>query len=177
MCEIVEVAARQLQDQNMIEGSKCSRLSDNIPEETNDEPPSPFIGATLSGNREGDVNTTVLNCTDLLSPLIRVVPPETHSEQMLRVPCESDESSSFLWDFTEDGSCQPPNSSHTELENIPLTEPQPCNPECTSGFTPENTVSDRRKMLQETAISPSIMEPSIGGNSDATCCSQGNKVT
>ncbi|KAJ6668279.1 hypothetical protein lerEdw1_015656 [Lerista edwardsae] len=177
VCEIVEVAARRLQDQNTLEGSKCSRLSDNIPEETNDEPASPFIGAIFGDNHEGDVNATVLNCTDLLPPLIRVVPPETHSEQMLRVPCESDESSSFLWDFTEDSACQPPSSSHTEPENISVTEPQTCDPECTTGFTAENTVSDRRKMLQETAISPSIMDPSIRGNSDAACRSQGNKVT
>ncbi|XP_066474238.1 interleukin-1 receptor-associated kinase-like 2 isoform X2 [Tiliqua scincoides] len=174
-CEIMEVVDRQLQDQNVLEGNKCSRLSVNTPEETNDEPASPFIGAILGNNHEGNVNATVLNCADLLPPLISVMPPEAYSEQMLRVPCESDESSSFLWDFKEDGTCQPPSSSHAEPESISFTEPQSCDPECTSNFTAENIASDRRKMIQETAASPNTMDPSIRENSDAACYSQGNK--
>lgn len=159
----------------MFEGNKCSRLSDNTPEETNDEPASPFTGE----NHEDNVNATVLNCSDLLPPLIRIIPHDAYAEQKLRVPCESDESSSFLWDFKEDGACQPQSISHAESENISFSKPQTCDPEHTRDFTAENIASDRRKMLQETAASPNTSDPSKSENSDpdAACYSQGNKVT
>ncbi|XP_053158966.1 interleukin-1 receptor-associated kinase-like 2 [Hemicordylus capensis] len=170
--EITEMAAHHIEAHKVAEGSKYCRLFVNTPEETNDEPASPFNGGvSVYGNCESSVNAGSLNCVDLLPPLIRVAVPETYSEQMLRVPCESDESSSFLWDLAEDVSCQQQNISHPDPENISPTEPHTNNQEYTSDFT-ANVVSDRSTKLQETSSASDSMTSSNRENSAATCSSQ-----
>ncbi|XP_062977540.1 interleukin-1 receptor-associated kinase-like 2 isoform X2 [Elgaria multicarinata webbii] len=174
VCEILKLADRQIRYQKMPERSRYFGLSDNTPEETNDEPASPFVG--LSDNHESNVNSASLTCADLLLPLIRVVPPETYSEQMLRVPCESDESCNFSWGPMEDVACRPPSNSHPDLRNVSSTKPLTKEPEYASVFTADSMDTDRTMKPQETAVASS--NTAISSNTEdsgAACSSQGNK--
>ncbi|XP_044307197.1 interleukin-1 receptor-associated kinase-like 2 isoform X1 [Varanus komodoensis] len=169
--EIMEVADHPIQYQKMPEGSRYFGFSDNTPEETNDEPASPFI-VGLSDDHNDSVSPRSLNCADLLPPLIRVVPPETYSGQMLQVPCESDESSNFSWDPMEDVAYQPPRNSHPDLGNAASAKPLSKDPEDSSDFRAENMDCDRTIKPQEMTVPSSGMLQSNTKEGDAACSSQ-----
>ncbi|XP_063147698.1 interleukin-1 receptor-associated kinase-like 2 isoform X2 [Candoia aspera] len=149
--EMMEIADRQTRSQNTSE-SRNLGLFINTPEETNDEPASPFNVDFYSHSCEGWANSGSLNCATTLPPAINVLPPETYSEQMLRVPCESDESCNFSWDPVEHTPCCPSTKSNLEPENVSFTKPVM--------FTAKNTETDR-KTNQERK------------NDGAACSSQG----
>ncbi|KAL7986162.1 hypothetical protein Chor_011328 [Crotalus horridus] len=147
--EMIEIADRQTRSQNMSERSRNLGLFINIPEETNDEPASPFNVDFYGHNHEGSANSGSLNCATTLPPCIKVLPPETYSEQNLRIPCESDESCNFSWEPVEHASCCTPTKHSLELENVSCTKPLM--------FTAKSTDSDRTNQEQ--------------GTNDGTACS------
>lgn len=165
MKESVEMADRQIQYQKMPEGNRCFHLSVNTPEETNDEPTTYFS--------VGFLNSRPLNNLDLLPPLIKTVPHETDSEQMLQIPCESDESSNFSSDHTGNACGQSINNDHPHFENISLLKPLTDDAEYTSDFIAKNMDSDRNMEPQETMASSREIVPSHRENGNATCSSQG----
>ncbi|XP_061474494.1 interleukin-1 receptor-associated kinase-like 2 isoform X2 [Rhineura floridana] len=166
--EIMEMADHQIQCQKMPEGSRYIGLSVNTPEETNDEPASPF-NCSLSDR----VNPNSLNCADLIQPLMRVMIPDTCSGQMLRVPCESDESSNFSWNPVEDAACQPPSNGSPNQENISPTKPLGNNPKYISDFTAKNIDCNRNESLEATASSNRMTSSHTNTeNAGITCTSQ-----
>ncbi|XP_067319594.1 interleukin-1 receptor-associated kinase-like 2 isoform X2 [Anolis sagrei] len=151
--EIVEMAHRQLQHQKITQGSRCFGPSINIPEETNDEPASPFVdGFPIHSNYRRNVNSVPLNCKDLLPPLTRATVPETYSWQMLHDPCESDESSNFWGGPMEDADCQLQSSDHQHLENTSLAKPLPSDLECNNNCIAENINFGQSMKPQEEAV-------------------------
>ncbi|KAM6472933.1 interleukin-1 receptor-associated kinase-like 2 isoform 2-T2 [Liasis olivaceus] len=139
--EIMEIADCQTRSQNTSEGSRNLGFFINTPEETNDEPASPFSVDVYGHNYEGCANSGSLNSATVLPPFIKVLPPETYSEQMLRVPCESDESCNFSWDPVEHAVCCPPTKINLEPESVSFTK--------SVMFTAKNTDSDRNTNQQE----------------------------
>ncbi|XP_060095623.1 interleukin-1 receptor-associated kinase-like 2 [Heteronotia binoei] len=167
----MEIAAHQLQYQKKSEGREYPGLSLNIPEETNDEPASPFNNSFSDDNCDGSMHAELLNCVDLLPPLIRVMSPETYSEQRLRVPCESDESSNFSWDPMRDVAYQPPTNGLPDPENVfPITF-HANDPEYSDDVTAKSVVSEKHTPPQEAPVSPKRTLLDIE-NSGATCSSQ-----
>ncbi|KAH0630211.1 hypothetical protein JD844_012944 [Phrynosoma platyrhinos] len=165
-------------DQKMLQGSSYFGLSVNIPEETNDEPASPFTDSFSSDlNYESNVNSASLNCKYLLPPLTRAMPPETCSGHLLRVPCESDESSNFSWDPLKDAACQIQSNSHQELENISLAKPLTNNLDYSNDFTAENVNFDRSMKPQEATVSSNRITPPNRENTAAVYSSQGNPAS
>ncbi|XP_026534429.1 interleukin-1 receptor-associated kinase-like 2 isoform X1 [Notechis scutatus] len=135
--EMIEIADHQ----NMSERSRNLGLFTNIPEETNDEPASPFNVDFDGHNHKASANSGSLNCTTILSPCIKVLPSETYSEQNLRVPCESDESCTCSWDAVEHASCCAPAKHSLEPENVSFPKPMM--------YTAKNTDSDRKTNQQQ----------------------------
>ncbi|KAJ7316957.1 hypothetical protein JRQ81_003119 [Phrynocephalus forsythii] len=175
--ENVEMAGHQIEFHKMTEGNRCFHLSVNTPEETNDEPTT-FLSAGLSGDHscEKGVNSELSNNVDLLPPLIRTVPHEMDSEQIvLRIPCKSDESSDFSWDHTGNACCQSPNSSHPHFENISVLKPLANDAEYTSDFTAKKMDPDTSLEPRETMASSSGIVPSHRENGNAACSSQASK--
>ncbi|XP_042308712.1 interleukin-1 receptor-associated kinase-like 2 isoform X2 [Sceloporus undulatus] len=171
--EIVKMADHQIQHQKMLQGSSYFGLSVNIPEETNDEPASPFTDSFSSNlNYKSNVNSASLNCKYLLPPLTRAVPPETYSGQLLRVPCESDESSNFSWDPLKDAGCQIQSNSHQDLENISLATPLTKDLDYSNDFTAENMDFDRSMKPQEARASSNKITPPNRENTAADFSSQ-----
>ncbi|XP_020647079.3 interleukin-1 receptor-associated kinase-like 2 isoform X2 [Pogona vitticeps] len=176
--ESVEMADRQIQYHQMPEGNRCFRLSVNTPEETNDEPTTSLnVGFSGDHSCEGRVNSEPLNDVDLLPPLIRTVPHETNSEQLLQIPCESDEYDSFSWDHSGNACCRSRSLSngHPHFENISLLKHLNNDAEYTSDFTAKKMDSDRSMEPQEATASSSGIVPSHRGNSSATCSSEVTK--
>ncbi|KAL8212648.1 UNVERIFIED_CONTAM: hypothetical protein K2H54_054209 [Gekko kuhli] len=166
----MEMADHQLQYWKMSEGREYPGLSLNIPEETNDEPASPFNNGFSNDNCDGSTNAELLNCVDLLPRFIRVMSPETYSEQRLRVPCESDESSNFLGDPMGDVAYPPPTNGLPDPENIsPLTF-HADDPEY-NNVTAKSVVSEKHIPPQEATVSSKRTFLNIE-NPGATCSSQ-----
>ncbi|XP_034287506.1 interleukin-1 receptor-associated kinase-like 2 isoform X2 [Pantherophis guttatus] len=151
--EMIEIADHQTRSQNMSERSRNLGVFTNIPEETNDEPASPFNVDFYGHNHKASANSGSLNCTTTLPPCIKVLPPETYSEQILREPCESDESCNFSWDAAEHASFCASTKHSLEPENVSFPKPVM--------FTAKNTDSDRKTNQQQRK------------NDGAACSSQG----
>ncbi|XP_009960378.1 PREDICTED: interleukin-1 receptor-associated kinase-like 2 [Leptosomus discolor] len=107
--EMMETAKTRFRE-HYICGGSTSGFSMNTPEETDDETTSLSTDVPSSGkNAERSAQPVILTSTDPCTPLTGVVSPDMYGGQMSRVPCESDESSSFIWN--------PPDRSADELSS------------------------------------------------------------
>ncbi|NWS49367.1 IRAK2 protein, partial [Probosciger aterrimus] len=99
--EVMEMAENKLRE-HYICGGSTSGFSMNTPEETDDETVSLSVDVPSAGkNKEDSTQPAILTSANPCPPSIGVVSPDIYCEQMSRVPCESDESSSFIWNPSE----------------------------------------------------------------------------
>ncbi|XP_010008650.1 PREDICTED: interleukin-1 receptor-associated kinase-like 2 [Nestor notabilis] len=99
--EMMEMAENKLRE-HYICGGSTSGFSMNTPEETDDETVSLSMDVPSGGkNKEDSTQPAILTSASPCPPSIGVVSPDVYCEQMSRVPCESDESSSFIWNPSE----------------------------------------------------------------------------
>ncbi|XP_028575140.2 interleukin-1 receptor-associated kinase-like 2 isoform X1 [Podarcis muralis] len=165
--EIIEMADHQIQCQKMPEWSRYHGLSMNTPEE-NDESASP-----LHFGFSNEANPGSLNCGDLLPPLMSAMSPETYSGQILRVPCESDESSNFSWDPTDAAAaCQPPSNNSRYLENVSPTKPLANDSEYSSVFSTKNMDSNKEPLEITGSLNKTTPSNTNTESSGAACSSQ-----
>lgn len=111
---MVGTAEKRLREHCLCGGS-TSGFSINTPEETDDETSSmsremPSAGGSKEGSRQPLALSSAPPCLLLLA----AVSPDTYCEQMSRVPCESDESSSFIWNPSDRSAEELPSSSTSE---------------------------------------------------------------
>ncbi|NXO72945.1 IRAK2 protein, partial [Phainopepla nitens] len=105
--EILEMAENKLKEHYM-SGSSTSGFSMNTPEETDDETASLSVDVPSAvGSKEESSQAAILSSGSPCVPFEGAVAPDTCGIYMSRVPCESDESSSFIWN--------PPEKSAEEL--------------------------------------------------------------
>ncbi|NXJ03166.1 IRAK2 protein, partial [Psophia crepitans] len=96
--EIMAMAENKLRE-HYICGSSTSGFSMNTPEETDDETTSLSMDVPSVGeNKEDGMQPATLTSA---CALLAGVVPDPYCGHMSRVPCESDESSSFLWNPPE----------------------------------------------------------------------------
>ncbi|XP_027496354.1 interleukin-1 receptor-associated kinase-like 2 isoform X2 [Corapipo altera] len=111
--EIMEMAENKLRE-HYICGSSTSGFSMNTPEETDDETASLSMDVPSAvGNKEESAQAAILSSASPCAPSMGAVAPDTFCGHMSRVPCESDESSSFIWN--------PPEKSTEELSSHSCT--------------------------------------------------------
>ncbi|NXR96043.1 IRAK2 protein, partial [Hypocryptadius cinnamomeus] len=111
--EMMEMAENKLKE-HYICGSSTSGFSMNTPEETDDETASVSVDVPSAvGNKEESTQAAVLTSGSPCVPSVGAVAPDTYGIYMSRVPCESDESSSFIWN--------PPEKSTEELASHKCT--------------------------------------------------------
>ncbi|NXU35265.1 IRAK2 protein, partial [Drymodes brunneopygia] len=102
--EMMERAENNLKE-HYICGSSTSGFSMNTPEETDDETASVSRDVLSAvGNKEQSSQAAALSSSSPCGPsLAAVAPLDSCGIYVSRVPCESDESSSFPWDPAEKG--------------------------------------------------------------------------
>ncbi|NXD01918.1 IRAK2 protein, partial [Certhia familiaris] len=117
--EILEMAGNKLKE-HYICGSSTSGLSMNTPEETDDETVSLSVDVpSAAGNKEESTQAALLSSSSSPSaPFVGAVAPDTFGIYMSRVPCESDESSSFIWNPPEKSTEELPSHSCTNSEKV-----------------------------------------------------------
>ncbi|XP_017682559.1 PREDICTED: interleukin-1 receptor-associated kinase-like 2 isoform X2 [Lepidothrix coronata] len=111
--EIMEMAENKLRE-HYICGSSTSGFSMNTPEETDDETASLSMDVPSAvGNKEESAQAAILSSASPCAPSMGATAPDTFCGHVSRVPCESDESSSFIWN--------PPEKSTEELSSHSCT--------------------------------------------------------
>ncbi|XP_037238729.1 interleukin-1 receptor-associated kinase-like 2 isoform X7 [Falco rusticolus] len=119
---IMEMAENKLRE-HYICGGSTSGFSLNAPEETDDETTSLSMDVPSAGeNREDSTQPVILASADLCTPSIGVVSPDIYCGQMSRVPCESDESSSFMWNPSERSTDQLSSNRCNNSENMAASD-------------------------------------------------------
>ncbi|KAM6325249.1 interleukin-1 receptor-associated kinase-like 2 isoform 2-T2 [Podargus strigoides] len=99
--EIMETAENKLRE-HYICGGSTSGFSMNTPEETDDEVTSLSMDMpSARENREDSTPPVILASANPRTPSAGAVSPDMYCGQMSRIPCESDESSSFVWNPSE----------------------------------------------------------------------------
>ncbi|XP_064309467.1 interleukin-1 receptor-associated kinase-like 2 [Phalacrocorax carbo] len=115
--EIMEKAENKLREHYICEGS-TSGFSMNTPEENDDETTSVSMDVPSAGeNREDSTQPAILTSADPCTPLTGVLSPDIYCGEASRVPCESDESSSFVWNPSESSMDELPSKSCSKSEN------------------------------------------------------------
>ncbi|XP_014107292.1 PREDICTED: interleukin-1 receptor-associated kinase-like 2 isoform X2 [Pseudopodoces humilis] len=115
--EIMEMAENKLKE-HYICGSSTSGFSMNTPEETDDETASLSMDVpSAAGNKEESTQGAILTSGSPCTLSMGAVAPDTCAIYMSRVPCESDESSSFIWNPPEKPTEELPSHSCTNSEN------------------------------------------------------------
>ncbi|XP_040449010.1 interleukin-1 receptor-associated kinase-like 2 isoform X5 [Falco naumanni] len=119
---IMEMAENKLRE-HYICGGSTSGFSLNTPEETDDETTSLSMDVPSAGeNREDSTQPVILASADLCTPSIGVVSPDIYCGQISRVPCESDESTSFIWNPSERSTDQLSSNSCNNSENMAASD-------------------------------------------------------
>ncbi|NXE73003.1 IRAK2 protein, partial [Cochlearius cochlearius] len=171
--EIMEVAENKLRE-HYICGGSTSGFSMNTPEETDDETTSLSTDVPSVGeNKDDSTQPAILTSANPCTPLIGVVSPDIYCGQMSRVPCESDESSSFMWNPSErstdelsSNSCN--NSKNAAASDYRIKQEKPAN-----GLQERNAACAKSEDVLETASTAQSTFQQKNGDLDSSCSSQG----
>ncbi|XP_042679613.1 interleukin-1 receptor-associated kinase-like 2 [Centrocercus urophasianus] len=168
--EIMETAENKLRE-HYICGGSTSGFSMNTPEETDDETTNLSMDAPSAGqNKEDSTQPVLLASGGQCTPSGGVVPPDCL--QMSRIPCESDESMSFIWnpeqksaDELFSNSCD--NSENTASSDCRIKEKTKAN-----GLRERNVVCIRSDDNLEMAATAQSTFQSKNADLDSACSSQ-----
>ncbi|OXB81579.1 UNVERIFIED_CONTAM: hypothetical protein H355_008427 [Colinus virginianus] len=116
--EIMETADNTLRE-HYISGGSIFGFSMNTPEETDDETTNVSVDVPSVGqNEEDSTQPMVLASAAPCAPSLGAVSPHTCCEHVSRVPCESDESTSFIWNPEEESAHELPSNSCSSSEKM-----------------------------------------------------------
>ncbi|XP_009865946.1 PREDICTED: interleukin-1 receptor-associated kinase-like 2, partial [Apaloderma vittatum] len=116
--ELMETAENKLRE-HYISGGSISGFSTNTPEETDDEITSLSLEVPSAGeSKEDSAQLAILSTASACAASAGLGSPDMYCAQGSRVPCESDESSSFTWNATD----EPYSNSGANLENVAASE-------------------------------------------------------
>ncbi|XP_014729484.1 PREDICTED: interleukin-1 receptor-associated kinase-like 2 isoform X2 [Sturnus vulgaris] len=119
--EIMEMAENKLKE-HYICGSSPSGFSMNTPEETDDETASLSVDVPSAvGNKEESTPAAVLSSGSPCVPFV-AAPDTCAAIYMSRIPCESDESSSFTWNLPEKPTEELASHSCINSEKVPACD-------------------------------------------------------
>ncbi|NXR08937.1 IRAK2 protein, partial [Semnornis frantzii] len=152
---MVGAAEKRLREHSLCGGS-TSGFSINTPEETDDETSSvsrevPSAGGNKEGSKQPLAPSSAPPCLLLLAD----ASPDTYCEQMSRVPCESDESSSFIWNPSDRSAEELPSSSCDTSERAAASDAGVKQDKGTNGLQQRSAACSR----SEGAAAPSSVPP------------------
>ncbi|XP_068763373.1 interleukin-1 receptor-associated kinase-like 2 isoform X3 [Struthio camelus] len=170
--EIMEMAENKLREHNICGDSISSRFSMNTPEETDDETTSFNIDSTSWRNKEGSTPIKTMTGANPCTPLTGVVSPDIYGGQMSRVPCESDESSSFIWNSAEGSTDELSRNSCYNSENTTTSEYRKRQEGPVNGLQERNMASIESDENLETVSTAQSTFQRKNADLDAACSSQ-----
>ncbi|NXA89655.1 IRAK2 protein, partial [Melanocharis versteri] len=171
--EIVEMAENKLKE-HYICGSSTSGFSMNTPEETDDETASLSMDVpSAAGNKEESTQAAVLTSGSPCAPFMGAVAPDTYGIYMSRVPCESDESSSFIWNPPEKSTEELPNHNCTNSENVAASDYRIKQEKPAHGLQERSVACARGDGILETAAAAQGTCPQGNTDLDSSCAPRG----
>ncbi|KAM6126266.1 interleukin-1 receptor-associated kinase-like 2 [Phoenicopterus ruber ruber] len=170
--EVMEKAENKLRE-HYICGGSTSGFSMNAPEETDDETTSLSMDVpSAGGNKEDSMQPVVLTSADPCTPLMGVVSPDIYCGQMSRVPCESDESSSFIWNPSERSTDEPSSNSCNNSENTAASDYRIKQEKPANGLQERNAACTKSDDVLETASTAQSTFQQKNADLDSSCSSQ-----
>ncbi|XP_041868986.1 interleukin-1 receptor-associated kinase-like 2 isoform X2 [Corvus kubaryi] len=170
--EIMEMAENKLKE-HYICGSSTSGFSMNTPEETDDETASLSMDVPSAvGNKEESTQAAILTSGSPCVPFMGAVAPDTYSNYMSRVPCESDESSSFIWNPPEKSTEELPSHNCSNSEKVAACDYRIKQEKPAQGLQERNMAWARGDGILETAAAAQGACPQGNTDLDSSCASQ-----
>ncbi|NXV73995.1 IRAK2 protein, partial [Atlantisia rogersi] len=171
--EAMEMAENKLRE-HYICGGSSSGFSMNTPEETDDETASLSMDVLSVGeNEEDNTQPVTLISANPCMPSAGVISPDLYCGQMSRVPCESDESSSFLWQPSEKSADELPSSSCMNTDKAAGSDDRIKQEKPAHGLQERNAACARSDdVLEPASTAPSTFQQTHAGP-DSSCSSQG----
>uniref|UniRef100_A0A8C8EG13 Interleukin-1 receptor-associated kinase-like 2 n=1 Tax=Otus sunia TaxID=257818 RepID=A0A8C8EG13_9STRI len=170
--EIMETVEKKLRE-HYICGGSTSGCSMNTPEETDDETTSLSMDMPSAGEaKEAGAGPAVLTAASTRAPLTGAVSPDVYCGHMSRVPCESDESSSFIWNPSEKSADELSSSSCNNSENMAASDYSIKQEKPANGLQERNAACTKSDGVLET---PSAAQSTLQQNNadlDSPCSSQ-----
>ncbi|XP_068265691.1 interleukin-1 receptor-associated kinase-like 2 isoform X2 [Nyctibius grandis] len=170
--EIMEMAENKLREHYLC-GSSTSGFSMNTPEETDDETTSLSTDMPSAGeNREDSTQAVILASANPRTPLPGVVSPDIYCGQLSRVPCESDESSSFMWNPSERSTDDLSSNSCNNSENMAASDYRTKQEKPANGLQERNAACTRSDGILETASAAQSALQQPSADLGPSCSSQ-----
>ncbi|NWW09898.1 IRAK2 protein, partial [Oreocharis arfaki] len=174
--ETMEMAENKLKE-HYICGSSTSGFSMNTPEETDDETASLSMDVPSAvGNKEESTQAAILTSGSPCAPFVGAVVPDTYGSYMSRVPCESDESSSFIWNPPEKSTDELPSHNCTNSEKVSACDYRVKQEKPAHGLQEKNVACARGDGILETAAAVQGTCPQGNTDLDSSCASQGKSA-
>ncbi|NXJ28492.1 IRAK2 protein, partial [Dicrurus megarhynchus] len=174
--EIMEMAENKLKE-HYICGSSTSGFSMNTPEETDDETANLSVDVPSAvGHKEESTQAAILTSGSPCTPFMGAVAPDTYGSYMSRVPCESDESSSFIWNPPEKSTEELPSHSCTNSEKVAACDYRISQEKPARAPQERNVACARGDSILETAAAAQGTCPQGNTDLDSSCASQGKSA-
>ncbi|KAI1234593.1 hypothetical protein IHE44_0003653 [Lamprotornis superbus] len=168
--EIMEMAENKLKE-HYICGSSTSGFSMNTPEETDDETASLSVDVPSAvGNKEESTPAAVLSSGSPCVPFVAA--PDTCGIYMSRIPCESDESSSFTWNPPEKPTEELPSHSCINSEKVPACDDRIKQGKPAHGLQERSLACARGEGILESAAAAQATCPQENTDLDSSCAPQ-----
>ncbi|NXY71922.1 IRAK2 protein, partial [Glareola pratincola] len=171
--EIMEMAENKLRE-HYICGGSLSGFSMNTPEETDDETTGLSMDVPSAGGiKEGSAQPAILMSADPPAPSVAIASPDIYCGQMSRVPCESDESSSFIWNPSEKSPDELPSISCKDSETVAGSECRTGQVQPVKGLQERSAACAKADTTRETASAARSIYPHRNPDGDSSCSAQG----
>lgn len=173
---MMEMAENKLKE-HYICGSSTSGFSMNTPEETDDETASLSVDVpSAEGTKEESTQAAILSSGSPCAPFMGAVAPDTYGIYMSRVPCESDESSSFMWNPPEKSAEELPSHNCTNLEKVAACDYRIKQEKPAHGLQERSVACARGDGILETAAAAQGTCPQGNTDLDSLCAPQGKSA-
>ncbi|NXQ64213.1 IRAK2 protein, partial [Anthoscopus minutus] len=174
--EIMEMAENKLKE-HYICGSSTSGFSMNTPEETDDETASLTVDVPSAvENQEESTQGAILTSGSPSVLFMGAVAPDMYGISMSRVPCESDESSSFIWNPPEKSTEELPSHNYTTSENRAACDYRIKQGKPAHGLQERSVACARGDGILETAAAAQGTCPQGNTDLDSSCAPQGKSA-
>ncbi|CAN8186328.1 unnamed protein product [Coccothraustes coccothraustes] len=170
--QIMEMAENKLKE-HYICGSSTSGFSMNTPEETDDETASVSVDVLSAvGNKEASPQAAAVSSGSPCAPSAGAVPPDTYGICVSRVPCESDESSSFIWNPPEKPTEELPSHKCSNSEKAAGCDDRTKQGKPAQGLQERSLACARGDGILETAAAAQGTCPQGNTELDSSCAPQ-----
>ncbi|NXR69434.1 IRAK2 protein, partial [Rhadina sibilatrix] len=174
--EIMEMAENKLKE-HYICASSTSGFSMNTPEETDDETASLSVDVpSAEGNKEESTQAAILISGSPCTPFTGAVAPDTYGIYMSRVPCESDESSSFIWNPPEKSTEELPSHNCSNSEKVAACDSRIKQGKPAQGLQERSVACARGDGILETAAAAQGTCSQGNTDLDSSCAPQGKSA-